>query len=60
MNRDFKILQNKARGEEFKCFLVGQIGVGKSTTVNTFLGQNVAPVGKFTKPTRNQQGNNTL
>src|SRR5919199_4451993 len=36
-----------ARGKKFVFLLVGRTGVGKSSTVNTLMGQTIAPVGDY-------------
>jgi small GTP-binding protein len=34
-------------GKEFNFLLIGRAGVGKSSTVNSLLGRNIAPVGDY-------------
>ncbi|PSB47517.1 GTPase [Chroococcidiopsis sp. CCNUC1] len=38
---------SQARNKKFVVLLVGRTGVGKSSTVNSLMGQQIAPVGKY-------------
>lgn len=50
-----KSLLNKASKEKFIILLVGRTGVGKSSTINALIGQDVAKVSKFTRGTEDAQ-----
>jgi predicted GTPase len=45
--KEFQEKLQAARGKKFVFLLVGRTGVGKSSTVNTLMGQPIAPVGDY-------------
>ncbi|MEW6492749.1 MAG: GTPase [Cyanobacteriota bacterium] len=45
--KDFQEKFEAACGKKFVFLLVGRTGVGKSSTVNTLMGQQIAPVGDY-------------
>jgi predicted GTPase len=48
-----KALAESAKQQNVKMLLVGQSGVGKSSTINALLGEEVAPVGRYRPETLN-------
>jgi GTP-binding protein EngB required for normal cell division len=45
-------IQEKAKARGFSFLLVGRAGVGKSSTINSLMGREIAPVGEFEAETK--------